>query len=92
MTRLGTDWVESAACLHSDPELFFPVDAKTKEAKVQTEQAKQVCAGCPVRSACLRWAVALGVEGGVFGGFSEGERRSVKRRARERTRATKQPG
>jgi WhiB family redox-sensing transcriptional regulator len=89
MTRLGTDWMKSAACLEADPDLFFPVGVTADHALGQLDQAKRVCAGCPVRSACLRWAVALGLDGGVFGGLSEGERRAIKRRARERQRAAK---
>ena len=81
MTRLGTDWIKSAACLQSDPELFFPIGTTTDNALAQLDEAKRVCAGCPVRAACLRWALALGLDGGVFGGLSEAERRAIKRRA-----------
>jgi hypothetical protein len=40
-------WFEQAACTQSDPDAWYP----TKGGNV--EQAKRVCAGCPVRSECL---------------------------------------
>jgi WhiB family redox-sensing transcriptional regulator len=87
--RPGTDWIESAACRQMDPELFFPVGDSTADARAQLDLAKRVCASCPVRVACLRWAFATGADGGVFGGCSEGERRSIRRRARTQARAAK---
>jgi WhiB family transcriptional regulator, redox-sensing transcriptional regulator len=60
-------WRQRAACLESDPEIFFPVGA-TGPALEQIEQAKNICAGCEVRTQCLNWALphiktlACGVE------------------------------
>jgi WhiB family redox-sensing transcriptional regulator len=73
------NWRDDAACLTEDPELFFPI-GKTGPAIVQVELAKRVCAGCVVRQDCLRWALDAGVDQGVWGGLSEDERRSLKRR------------
>jgi WhiB family redox-sensing transcriptional regulator len=87
MSRLGTNWIESAACRAMDPELFFPVGDPTAAALAQLDKAKRVCAGCPVREACLQWALTIGADGGVFGGCSERERRSIQRRARRRRAA-----
>jgi WhiB family redox-sensing transcriptional regulator len=50
------NWRDQAACLDEDPELFFPVGS-TGPALEQTERAKAVCADCPVRAACLDWAL-----------------------------------
>jgi len=78
-------WRDRAACRSYDPELFFPVGT-TGPALLQAATAKQVCDVCPVREACLLWAVEAGVDHGVWGGLSEEERRSWKRRkARNRT-------
>jgi WhiB family redox-sensing transcriptional regulator len=74
------DWRDRAACLDQSPELFFPVGF-TGAANQQLEQAKRVCGGCDVRETCLRWALELGLDHGVWGGASEDERRSIKRRA-----------
>ena len=80
------NWRDRAACLSEDPELFFPIGT-TGPALLQVEQAKSVCARCPVRTDCLQWALDTGVDQGIWGGLSEDERRSFKRRtARSRTR------
>ncbi len=74
------DWRDRASCRDADPELFFPVGASSGPAQVQITQAKAVCAGCPVRSACLDWAMASGQEAGIWGGLDEDERRALRRR------------
>jgi WhiB family redox-sensing transcriptional regulator len=80
------NWRDRAACLDEDPELFFPIGT-TGPALAQVEEAKSVCARCPVRVECLQWALDTGVDQGIWGGLSEDERRSLKRRsARSRMR------
>jgi WhiB family transcriptional regulator, redox-sensing transcriptional regulator len=76
-------WHEYAACRREDPELFFPVGT-TGPALAQLQEAKQVCAGCPVQSMCLEWALVAGIDHGVWGGCSEEERRALKRRSARR--------
>jgi WhiB family transcriptional regulator, redox-sensing transcriptional regulator len=75
------DWRHRAACRDEDPELFFPVSEAGPGAR-QTEQAKAVCAGCPVRARCLEYALDNGLDYGIFGGTTETERRMLRRRAR----------
>jgi WhiB family transcriptional regulator, redox-sensing transcriptional regulator len=75
----GADWRDQAACRDVDPELFFPV-GNAGPALLQIGQAKQVCAGCPVRAPCLDWALDSGKEAGVWGGTSEHERRALRSR------------
>ena len=58
--------------------LFFPI-GNTGPALRRISQAKQVCAGCPVRAPCLEWAPRSGQEAGVWGGTSEDERRALRR-------------
>jgi WhiB family redox-sensing transcriptional regulator len=72
--RFPSNWRERAACADS-PELFFPIGA-TGLSAVQVEQAKVVCESCPVRPACLKSAVESG-EDGIWGGFTEDERRQL---------------
>ncbi|MFF3171311.1 WhiB family transcriptional regulator [Streptomyces sp. NPDC057900] len=79
------NWRERAACREEDPDLFFPIGA-TGPALVQTEEAKAVCHGCPVRAECLRWALENGQDTGVWGGLGETERRALKRRSRRRAK------
>ena len=74
------DWRSQAACLTVDPELFFPV-GNTGPAIAQIAEAKEVCARCEVIDTCLKWALENGQDAGVWGGMSEDERRSLKRRA-----------
>src|SRR5674476_809721 len=81
------DWRHRAACLDEDPELFFPI-GNTGPAILQIEEAKVVCRRCDVREQCLAWALESGQDHGVWGGLSEDERRTLKRRnARARIRA-----
>jgi WhiB family redox-sensing transcriptional regulator len=75
------DWRHRAACQDEDPELFFPVSEVGPGAR-QTQKAKAVCAGCPVRSQCLEYAQDNGLDYGIFGGTTETERRMLRRRAR----------
>jgi WhiB family transcriptional regulator, redox-sensing transcriptional regulator len=81
------DWRHHAACREVDPELFFPI-GNTGPALLQIEEAKHVCRRCPVVENCLQWAVESGQDAGVWGGMSEDERRTYKRRlGRIRARA-----
>ena len=68
------DWRLRAACLDSDPELFFP-EGTSGPALEEAARAKLVCAGCPVRARCLDWALANGAAFGIWGGRTEQERR-----------------
>ncbi len=82
------DWRHRAACRAEDPELFFPV-GNTGPSLLQIEEAKTVCRRCPVMEQCLDWALTTNQDAGVWGGLSEDERRSLKRRvARRRAKTT----
>ena len=71
-------WRESAACRHADPELFFPISSIGRGA-AEAQQAKAVCARCPVRQPCLDFALATGQEFGIWGGYDERELRLLQR-------------
>ena len=43
----------------------------------EQNKAKQVCAGCPVRTECLAEALDNQIEWGVWGGMTERERRAL---------------
>ena len=64
-------WRDEAACRDADPELFFPPE---RGGEAQAGKAKAICAGCPVRTPCLEYAVRHGERFGVWGGTAEGER------------------
>lgn len=78
-------WRERAACLHVDPELFFPISNSGPTLR-QIDEAKAVCGRCPVAQPCLEWAVQVGQADGIWGGTTEKERREMRgldtRRAR----------
>jgi WhiB family transcriptional regulator, redox-sensing transcriptional regulator len=74
-------WRESAACRQADPELFFPISSIGRGA-VEAQQAKAVCARCPVRPRCLDFALATGQEFGIWGGYDERELRLLRREGR----------
>jgi WhiB family transcriptional regulator, redox-sensing transcriptional regulator len=71
-------WRQRAACRDQDPELFFPVSEIGPGAR-QADRAKAVCARCPVRTACLEYALDNGLDHGIFGGTTETERRALRR-------------
>ena len=73
------DWRQLAACRDEDPELFFPVSEMGPGAR-QTDHAKAVCAACPVRARCLDYALDNALDHGIFGGTTEVERRTLRRR------------
>jgi WhiB family redox-sensing transcriptional regulator len=73
------NWRDRAACVGVDPELFFPT-GDSGPAFVQLEEAKSYCRRCEVAEPCLRWAIDSGQDSGVWGGMSEEERRTFRRR------------
>jgi WhiB family transcriptional regulator, redox-sensing transcriptional regulator len=75
------DWRHRAACRDEDPELFFPVSELGLGAR-QADQAKEVCARCPVQTRCLEYALDNGLDHGIFGGTTETERRKLRHRRR----------
>lgn len=81
----GHDWRRDAACSDEDPELFFPIGS-TGPALDQIAEAKEVCRRCGVREPCLEYALATNQDAGVWGGLSEDERRSLKRKRQRRRR------
>ncbi len=67
------DWAKAAACRRAQPDQLFVKGA-------EQNKAKQVCAGCPVRTECLAEALDNEIEWGVWGGMTERERRALLRR------------
>jgi WhiB family redox-sensing transcriptional regulator len=62
-----------------DPELFFyAVDERGPAKRLRDEQAKAICAGCPLRPDCLAHALTH-AEWGVWGGTNEDDRARLQR-------------
>ena len=76
-------WRQYARCLGADPELFYP----PPESDDGAEEAKAICAVCPVREPCLEHAITAREKQGVWGGLDERERRRLVRQ-RRKTRLT----
>jgi WhiB family transcriptional regulator, redox-sensing transcriptional regulator len=77
----GASWRESAACRFLETDLFFPI-GKTGLAVAEIQRAKAVCADCPVRQACLTFALDTHQGYGIWGGYDEDERRVMLRQRR----------
>jgi WhiB family redox-sensing transcriptional regulator len=77
-TLVTPSWTRDAACRDVDPETFFPVSEVGPGAR-QVAEAKAVCARCPVREACLAFALDEGLDDGVFGGLTPTERCKLRR-------------
>jgi WhiB family transcriptional regulator, redox-sensing transcriptional regulator len=87
----ATSWAGRGACRGSDPELFFPI-TQSGPAISQIAKARAICARCPVRAQCLEFAMDSGQDFGVWGGMSEGERRTLRRKqSRQRRRYVTAP-
>jgi WhiB family redox-sensing transcriptional regulator len=74
---MNASWRNRAACRGIDPDIFFPVTDD------DAEPAKAVCNVCPVREACLEFALAAREREGVWGGATERERRRIVRQRRK---------
>jgi WhiB family redox-sensing transcriptional regulator len=58
--------------------MFFPSVDGADETTL--ERAKEVCSICPVSDACLEYALETNQRSGVWGGTSEKERKSLRRK------------
>ncbi len=71
----GLQWQDAALCAQTDPEAFFP------EKGGSTREAKRTCRSCEVRAERLEYALEHDIRHGIWGGFSERERRRLKGQA-----------
>jgi WhiB family transcriptional regulator, redox-sensing transcriptional regulator len=68
-------WQAEAACRGAGTVDYFPSRGES------TAAAKAVCAGCPVRTECLDYALDTPADArlpGIWGGTSERERRGMR--------------
>lgn len=92
ITLMSRDITDHAACASWDPTTFDDADDFThpqldQDGLRQLNQerrlrARVICAPCPVRQACLAWAVDNGASEGVYGGLAEASRRRLRRGVR----------
>jgi WhiB family transcriptional regulator, redox-sensing transcriptional regulator len=60
------NWALRARCREDGPELFYDPE--------RADEARLLCAACPVRSYCLQTALAIGETEGIWGGLDGAER------------------
>lgn len=77
------DWQLDAACRGEDSSVFFHPEGERGAARLaRQEQAKQICASCPVRQQCLDHALAVREPYGIWGGLGEDELAQLHRQRR----------
>lgn len=77
-------WDKYAACRGMDTNLFYPTRSQST---ADNNATKAICQGCSVRWACLAHAVVYWEKIGIWGGFTEIERREVRRDLQRSARA-----
>ena len=73
--RTVGDWRIAGLCVQTDPEAFFP------EKGGSVRESKKICVSCEVKAECLTYAVDNDERFGVWGGLSERERRTLRRKS-----------
>ena len=74
------EWRDKAACLTSDPELWFP------KVDHQASRAREICGACPVREQCLALAIANDERDGIWAGMNRTERNAARRQLAKRSK------
>ena len=68
-------WMDQALCAQVDGDLFYA----DKGDWALTIKAKLVCRRCPVRTACLTYAMTNDENFGVWGGTTPQQRKELRR-------------
>jgi WhiB family redox-sensing transcriptional regulator len=72
------DWQLEGACRGLDSSLFFHPDNERGPSRARREnEAKAICASCPVVEPCRQLALEVREPYGVWGGLSEAERNQL---------------
>ena len=66
------EWRKRAACIGLDPEIFYP------EPSFPPDEARKVCASCPVSAECLDYALTSNERFGVWAGTTRRQRREMR--------------
>jgi len=76
---MNPTWRKRSACTGIDSDVFYP----SSEDDADAEEAKAICAVCPVQTMCLEHALSLREREGIWGGTTERERRRILRQRRK---------
>ncbi len=79
---MDNEWMAEGNCRTEAPSMFFPSDG------VGVEVARRICATCPVKEPCLEFAIETNQKYGIWGGLTDKERASLKRRRARARRAS----
>lgn len=73
------DWQGQALCRGNQAHLFFaPSTLERKDERERREnKARSICAVCPVRPECTEYAMEIREPYGIWGGYTEVERRQL---------------
>lgn len=77
--RVDDRWQERAACRGPQSAAFFPPSylERKDERDAREQRAKSICQTCPVRRACLDYAIRIREPHGIWGGLNEMERKQL---------------
>ena len=72
-------WQDRAACKGPQSAVFFPPSRleRKDERDARERRAKGICSVCPVRRACLDYAIRIREPHGIWGGLNELERKQL---------------
>ena len=76
-------WADKGLCVGSDPDLFFPQRGEDMSC------ACEMCRSCPVRQACLDYAIESNQRFGIWGGKSPSQRRRMQRLVKPEVRTVR---
>lgn len=69
--------------------IFFDELGRSLEAKMRTTEARRICTQeCQARQACLDFALASDMEGGIWGGLDGEQRRQILKERRRLVRSS----
>lgn len=71
--------LRSGTCATVGGDMWFPDVNPSTNDRENTAQAKRFCQACPVRQACLQYAIDNNLREGIWGGLDRLERNAVKR-------------
>ena len=82
MTDVATadrSWQMNGLCRGNHSYLFFPPSAVERKAERERREvkAKAICSVCPVKVECLEFALEIKEPYGIWGGYTETERRQL---------------
>lgn len=78
MRAMSGTWRDQARCQGVDPQIFYP----SEEDEAGADEARAICALCPVADSCLEFAISARETEGVWGGLTARERRRLIRQRR----------